>query len=313
MINNIQAFKNAIHTVVGYSPDDIQPGKLQRFATSTRPNDTSGWCVFFPDLEHGAYGDWRTGISENWKAKMVRQLSTAERQKIAQAIEQVTKERYNERAAIWLENRQKNLAIWNQSQHFTDGDPVALYLASRGLGDVYKRCDCLRYLADHPFYDNGKLIGWFPVMLAKITAPSGEAVALHRTYLTKEGVKADVPTVKKITSTSGSLIGASIKLFKPTDGVLGVAEGIETALAATLGSTVPTQAAYSASGLASFVWPSSVQHLVIFADNDQAGIEAAEKLKQRAFDRGISCKVTIPSEPGKDWADIWVSGQEAGA
>jgi putative DNA primase/helicase len=107
------------------------------------------------------------------------------------------------------------------------------------------------------------------------------------------------------------LSGASIKLFAQFKGVLGITEGLETALAACLGSNVPTQAAYSAGGLASFVWPASVRHLVIFADHDVAGIEAAEKLKQRACIRGLSVKVLMPTIRGDDWLDVLTKDHEA--
>ena len=60
------------------------------------------------------------------------------------------------------------------------------------------------------------------------------SVALHRTYLTADGRKADVPSVKKLTGAAGPLAGACIPLHKPARGCIGIAEGIETALAAWL-------------------------------------------------------------------------------
>ena len=88
-----------------------------------------------------------------------------------------------------------------------------------------------------------------------MTAPDGRIVALHRTYLTDDGRKADVPTVKKLTGAPGALAGASDPARHPMRGVLGIAEGMETALAASLASGVPTVAAYCANALAGFEWP----------------------------------------------------------
>lgn len=75
-------------------------------------------------------------------------------------------------------------------------------------------------------------------------------MAIHQTYLTADGYKADVPSVKKMSPTAGSLAGGCIPLADANKGVIGVAEGIETALAAGLGSALPVVAAYSATCLA---------------------------------------------------------------
>ena len=95
--------------------------------------------------------------------------------------------------------------------------------------------------------------------------------------------------------------------------MLGIAEGIETALAARCASGVPTVAAYSAGALAGWQWPPSLRRLVIFADADPAGAEAADKLRQRARAAGLSVNVMTPTTPGTDWCDTWASRKEATA
>jgi putative DNA primase/helicase len=155
-------------------------------------------------------------------------------------------------------------------------------------------------------------------MVAPLVAPDGKTVALHRTYLTRDGKKAEVPSVKKLTATAGPLPGACIPLCKPARGVLGIAEGIETALAASFASGVPTVAAYSAGNLAAWHWPAGLQSLVVFADNDKAGAEAADTLRARALAASLRVQVLTPSEPGADWCDVWaergaVSIEGAGA
>ena len=114
-----------------------------------------------------------------------------------------------------------------------------------------------------------------------------------------------MPTVRKLTAASGPLAGSCISLFRPANGTLGIAEGIETALAAWLASGVPTVAAYSAGNLAAWRWPAGVRRIVIFADADEAGRNAAEKLRQRVRAAGLSVNVMTPSEPGSDWCDVW--------
>ena len=70
---------------------------------------------------------------------------------------------------------------------------------------------------------------------------------------------------------------------------------------------MPTVASYCAGNLASWQWPPGVQRLVIFADSDKAGTEAADKLRQRARAAGLYVNVIAPTEPGSDWCDVWAA------
>ena len=75
----------------------------------------------------------------------------------------------------------------------------------------------------------------------------------------------------------------------------------------TYASGVPTVAAYSAGALAGFLWPAGVQRLVIFADHDKAGREAADTLRARALAAWLRCEVLAPSTQGADWCDVWAA------
>ena len=86
---------------------------------------------------------------------------------------------------------------------------------------------------------------------------------------------------------------------------MGIAEGIETALGAWCASTVPTVASYCAGNLAKWQWPPGLQRLVIFADADKAGREAADTLRARALAAGLRCEVLTPSTAGTAWCDVW--------
>ena len=94
-------------------------------------------------------------------------------------------------------------------------------------------------------------------------------------------------------------------MHKPARGCIGIAEGNETALAAWCASSVPTVAAYCAGNLAAWRWPASVQRLVIFADSDIAGREAADTLRARALAARLRCEVLTPTAEGTDWCDVW--------
>ncbi len=86
---------------------------------------------------------------------------------------------------------------------------------------------------------------------------------------------------------------------------MGIAEGIETALAAMKLFGIPTWSALSTYGVETFEPPSEVQRLIIFADNDVngAGQRAAEALAGRLSSR-IAVEIKIPERPGTDWNDI---------
>ena len=83
-------------------------------------------------------------------------------------------------------------------------------------------------------------------MLAKVQARRRQRDSIHRTYLTDDGQKADVPTVKKIL---GSLPPSSAVRLSEPGSTLGIAEGIETALCAAVRFGIPVWAAISAGGL----------------------------------------------------------------
>ncbi|HEY9869843.1 MAG TPA: toprim domain-containing protein [Candidatus Obscuribacterales bacterium] len=146
-------------------------------------------------------------------------------------------------------------------------------------------------------------------MLARVVSATGELVALHRTYLTWEGQKAPVPKVKKFTKAvfDGATTGGAIRLFE-ADRVLGVAEGIETALACHLATGLPVWAAGNRVLLEKVVVPSTVREVVVFGDNDVSGDgqRSAQKLARRLAAEGKRVKVLIPDVAGTDWADDFV-------
>lgn len=148
-------------------------------------------------------------------------------------------------------------------------------------------------------------------MIAVVSAPDGRPVSLHRTYLTKQGQKAPVPEAKKLMKGLG-VSGGAIRLY-PAGKVLAVAEGIETALAVHCLTGYPTWATVSATLMQKLEVPEYVEHLLIFADNDEpdhlgrrAGQEAAGILKQRLEEKGIKVTVVLPSKVGTDFADVWI-------
>ena len=302
-----EAFRAAILAALGHAPDAIEPGKLQRFPTSDRRGDSAGWCKLFADLRGGVFGCYRRGLSETWSAIDRGRLTRAERAELARQVLAATAEREAEQRRRWARNTERIAALWAQCVPLVPGDPAALYLAQRLrlAPDHLRLPECLRLHPALPYWHDGERIGAFPAMVAPLTALDGRIVALHRTYLSASGGKAAVPTAKKLTAAAGPLAGACIALRRPVRGCIGIAEGIETALAAWCASSVPTVAAYCAGNLAAWRWPAGVRRLVIFADNDDAGREAADKLGRRARAARVSVNVMTPTDDGADWCDVW--------
>ena len=297
-------FLGAIQVTLGYAPQHLEPGRFCRFGPRK-----SGWAKLFVDCLGGVFGDYRQNLSRHWSARQVRQQSPAEMAAMRRHVEQAAREREAEQRAQWVKDAERNAALWAAS--VPAADAVRSYLAGRGLA-LWAIPSCIRQHQRLPYWhtdDAGELhlLGHFPAMLAPIVL-RGQLLALHRTYL-GDGCKADVPTAKKLTAAAGPLAGACIPLAEPRGGVLGIAEGIETAAAASLGSGLPVVAAYCANALAGFNFPRDIERLVIFADHDSAGQKAATALQHRAAKASLTSKVLTPSKPGHDWADVWQEGQ----
>lgn len=192
--------------------------------------------------------------------------------------------------------------VWSESSPIQRGDEVAIYLSVRGLSpDILPHN--LRLHQSLRYHDeDGTLVGHFPAMLATVTAPSGKAVSLHRTYL-QDGQKAPVAEPKKLMA-GMPITGAAIRLA-PVSERLGIAEGIETALAASELFSLPVWSCISTSGMESFEPPAGVKEVVIFADNDLnfAGQKSAFTAAHRLALKGHLVEVRIPPTVG-DWLDV---------
>jgi hypothetical protein len=113
-----------------------------------------------------------------------------------------------------------------------------------------------RWSRDHN--DRPICLGRFPAMLALVSDTDGRPLTLHRSYLRCDGLgKAPVPPPKNLMAHAQStpLSGAAIRLVAAdtsAHGALGVAEGIETALAVQAMTGLPVWACVSATLLQGF-------------------------------------------------------------
>jgi hypothetical protein len=156
---------------------------------------------------------------------------------------------------------------------------VVAYLQSRRLWPLPQGC-ALKAHARAPYWNAGdppELVGRFPALLAPVMDRNGELVTIHITYLQNGRKLADREPRKLLSGTTGR-VGCAVRLM-PLDGpVLAVGEGLETCLAFHKLSGLPTWSCLSSGLLGRFKPPPEVERLVVPADRDDAGINAADKL-----------------------------------
>lgn len=200
--------------------------------------------------------------------------------------------------------------VWSESKLLQDGDEVMRYLAGRGL-NLTQVVEGMRLHPRLAYYDGETFIGKFPAMVARVVDRGDSGLTLHRTFL-KDGRKALVDSAKKLMP--GKPISGGAVRLSPAGVCLGIAEGIETALAASELFGLPVWSCISAHGIETFEPPVGIDKVTVFADNDisymgqKAAYAAAFRLKQR----GIAVDVKIPDAPG-DWLDVLNANRKAAA
>lgn len=176
--------------------------------------------------------------------------------------------------------REQAKRAWASAQPLTD-DPATAYLRSRAI-DLPTWPKALRY-ADG-------------IMFAKIITATDVAINLHRTFLPNGPKKFMAGVVPN---------GSAIRLMSHI-GVLGIAEGVETALSAYLLFGIPCWAMCHAQGIQNFSPPDGVRAICIFGDNDASatGQAAAYAAAKRLRAKGLSVDVKIPDAADTDWNDV---------
>ena len=214
--------------------------------------------------------------------------------------------------------REQINGTWRESLTLTHpaAEPARLYLARRGLS--VGAPEALRFHPALAYYADRRLVGRYPAILAQLTGQGGDALTLHRTYLTIDGEKAPVNAPKKLMRPplAQRLTGGAIRLVEPGPH-LAVTEGIETALAVIEGTGLPTWATGNAHLLETFLPPPGVRQVLVFADKDRPsrqhpsghGQEAARGLVTRLWAMGIRAGAMVPTfaipegRKGVDWLD----------
>lgn len=187
-----------------------------------------------------------------------------------------------------------------KTQPITPASPAHAYFEARRIADAEypKALRFARALSD----GEG---GVRPCIVAVVGVYGNKAATLHRTYLREDcGAKAEMASPRKMMP--GPIPeGACVQLSDWTPGPIGIAEGIETALAASALFEMPVWAALNAGMLAKWAPPPDATEVAVFGDHDAnfVGQAAAYQLAARLRrDRPVT--VHIPPREGEDWADV---------
>jgi putative DNA primase/helicase len=182
---------------------------------------------------------------------------------------------------------------------------AARYLRKRGIHGPYpKALRSINKIAHKP--SGTTQCG----ILAVFSDADGRPSTIHRTFLTPEGKKADVDPVRMFMPGKVPL-GGAIRLGGPAQ-IMGIAEGFETALAASSLFDLTVWATTSAALLERWQPPETATYIRIFADGDlnfvgqAAAYALAKRLVHESQRDGIKryIDVMVPGGRDQDWNDV---------
>ncbi len=181
--------------------------------------------------------------------------------------------------------------IWAASQPIV-GTRAEAYLRARNIGADLHSVP-LRY---HPalIYRESRNAPSreLPALIAAVTDNSGEIRGIHRTFLDPaRNAKANVVSPRR---SLGAILGHGVR-FGVIDEFAIIGEGIETVLSLKSAfPDIPMVAALSAAHLAAWRPPSKLRRLVIAADNDEPGRNAARRLSERMSEHRVDVNKIEP-------------------
>lgn len=178
-----------------------------------------------------------------------------------------------------------------------------VYLESRALKPVGVDKD-IRYHAAMQHVTNG-VKALFPALIFAIQQqPGGTVEGIHRIFLTHDGKgKANVPNPKMAL---GNVKGNAIWFGTPGKR-LWVSEGPENALSLFCCGASFVACSINAGNLPYVTAPSCVETLIICADRDKAGVEAAKQALAIGQASGLDAQLLFPDKkkmPNGKWADF---------
>ena len=188
--------------------------------------------------------------------------------------------------------------LWNRALT-TQGTPVSLYLKARGI--TVAPPSSIQFLPRAKHSITGLFL---PCMVAAVSHwPTNEIVGVHRTFLAETGYSKAQITAPKMAL--GTLSSGAVRLARATD-VLGLAEGIETGLSAMQLFGDPVWSACG-SNIASVIIPDTVNQVIIYADNGEAGERIADKAAKMHYRKRRKLTIVRPIDGFGDFNNYLVA------
>jgi hypothetical protein len=277
-----------------------------------------GYSLFKDFEETGAGGCYTCGLHGSGVKHLAFANGWTEKQAVFHIYQWLDNQNFqpckiNTRTSIANENRNKILNA-NQSKAYwlkiweaahTEHHLMDQYFSSRGI-TCLKGNPALRLHERLKLNsEDGQCIGYYPCILAAVRSKT-HLVGFHCTYLTPHG------RIKQLTSaiSESGYSGAAFHISNPDGSLLGICEGIETGASVLQATGMPVWSGLTTTIMMSIQIPESIQKVVIWADHDPAGLEYANTAKLRLENEGKEVSIKVPPNPGEDWNDVYVSGNQ---
>ena len=193
--------------------------------------------------------------------------------------------------------------LWNAGRA-TEGTLADRYLRSRRIAANDAQ---LRF---HPRVQVGSrsLATFHPALLAAVRDDSG-VIAVHRTLLDAE--TAGHAAIDRPKRMLGRPLAGAVRLGEPKS-VLGIAEGLETALSAAALLDIQVWAVLGNERFGKVSIPQTVRKLIVLPDRDAGGERAAALAQTQARD-GLAIETRWPPAGANDWNDVAMARGGEGA
>jgi putative DNA primase/helicase len=253
------------------------------------------------DDQHGDGGYLCNGCGAGDGFALAMKVSNRSFQQVAVALEQllgVRGEMDHQARDQDAEQRKAMRRVWEGATPLSGLGPVSFYLINR-VGCLWPSVGLREHVSvrvdGNAFY----------ALLAKVVTHDDKAVNLHMTLIGPDGAKAPVDMPRRVMP--GKLPdGCAIRLA-PAAQTMGIAEGIETAISASILHNMPVWACINANILSKWIPPEIAEDIWVFADNDAnfTGQAKAYALANRlAVQYKRRVEVMVPPEVNTDWNDV---------
>lgn len=285
-------FREAMRATGLATEDSIRAdGELHRFhVEGDKRNARNGWYALHTDgIPAGAFGSWRTGQSEAWRAEIGRSLTATEESDFRRRMDEARTAREADEAKRHAEARAKAARLWKDAARRVHSDHP--YLTAKGV-----RAYGLRQLKEQ--------------LIVPVRDGTGELHGLQ--FIDAGGSK------KFLTGTAKA--GHYHSIGKAGGGMLAIAEGYATAATVHELTGWPVAVAFDAGNLRSVAealcakFPSA--RIIVAADNDRGtegnpGLTKAREAAQTVGGTALAPEFN-DGEAGSDWND-WAALRGADA